>query len=359
MSLIYRSKLAQTLTCLALFVVSYTVSAQNGQADKSTMLETQGIEDLLYKKVEQYRLLYPEISFLILQGGEDTVHDMLALDLLLGFQPKSLDYEHPPGLREDLMIASAGRILLMLQTKSPSASLFLADDPLDWQAHICVLTINPEEIAADSVTATQHLSDLPETVIRRAPQELRLQAAYYLAYVVDHEAYHCLQSMYVGPQSMSYKELWGEYNHYLNELGADAYAVAMHIRNAEKDTGFADNLRRIRGLSVYNSDPNHLTCKAVNEVLKFPAKKIRKMTEKEVFEMATEIKNKLTIDYDEYLSYLASAQQAMREMGVEMQISEEMSRNIKGIQANPQQIRKIIENTQRCLNELAGSEALR
>ena len=359
MSVIFNSKLARILLCLTIVIAPYPVSAQNDQANKGARNEQPGIEPLLYEKVDLYRQLYPEITFLILQGGEDTVHDMLALDLLLGFQPKSLDYEHPPRLREDLMIASAGRILLMLQTKSPSASLFLADDPLDWQAHICVLTINPEEIAADSVTATQHLSDLPERVITLAPQDLRLQAGDYLAYVVDHEVYHCLQSMYVGPQSMSEKELWGEYNHYLNEQGADAYAVAMHIRNAEKDTGFAANIRRIRGLSVYNSDPNHLTCKAVNEVLNFPAEKIRKMTEKEVFEIATEIKNKLTIDYDEYLSYLASAQQAMQEMGVEMQITEEMSRNIKGIQANPQQVRQIIENSQRCLNELAGNEALR
>jgi hypothetical protein len=97
----------------------------------------------------------------------------------------------------------------------------------------------------------------------------------------------------------------------------------------------------------------------VNEVLKFPTEKIRKMTEKEVFEMASEIKNKLTINYDEYLSYLASAQQAMQEMGVEIQISEEMSRNIKGIQAKPQQVRQIKENTLHCLNELTGSEALR
>lgn len=40
-----------------------------------------------------------------------------------------------------------------------------------------------------------------------------------------------------------------------------------------------------------------------------------------------------------------------------MQITEEMSSNIKGIQANPQQAREIIEKSQRRLNELTVSEA--
>ena len=340
---------------LFLFTVAMTlaVNAQNGPDadDKSSSLDS-----LLNEKLEFYRQLYPEISFMILKGGDELVADMMALDLALGHEPSSLDYEHPLKLREDLMIASANRIVNMLQYRMPSASLFKADTPLGWQENLCVLTIDPDEIAADSIRATRNLLDLPQDFIRKIPDDLRLQPTDYLEFVIDHEIYHCLHSMYVGPQKMSHKELWGEYNHFLNEQAADAYAMGVHIKTRLRVTPFAKNLLRIRGMALFSGDPDHLTCKALQQVFKVPVVDMAEMSTKDVFDRANRIQERLTISYDEYIQYLASSIQAMKLLGVEDLISDELHSRIKGVQSDPVQVTELVTNTRRYLSELSCDE---
>ena len=348
-----RRKLVSIMLCSAIAVTTYGV---NAQSDSDTHDKNNLLDSLLNEKIKYYRHLYPEISFLIMEGGDETVADMIALGLLLGYQPKSLDYEHPPKLREDLMIVSANRILLMLQSRVPSASLFMDDDSLGGQEHLCVLTINPDEIASDSIQATRHLSNLPKEFIQKIPKDLQLQSGDYLSFVIDHEVYHCLQSMYVGPQLMSQKESWGEYNNFLNEQGADAYALGMHIKTRGKVSSFAKNIKRIRGLAIYNADPNHKTCKAVEQVLKIPAEKINKMSANEIFDMANRIKSRLTIGYDEYIQYLASAVQAMKNLGVKARVTEDLRNRIKDIQADPALAKELVANSRHSLAELSGDE---
>ena len=345
-----RKRLVSTLLCSAIAVTTCGVNAQSDSDthDKSKVLDSQ-----LNEKLEFYRHLYPEISFMILKGGDELVADMMALDLALGYQPSSLDYEHPPKLREDLMIASANRIVYMLQYRMPSASLFKADDPLGWQAHICVLTINPDEIAADSVQATRNLLDLPQEFIQKTPEDFRLQASDYLEFVIDHEVYHCLQSMYVGPQKMSQKEFWGEYNSFLNEQGADVYAMGMHINTRLEVSSFAKNILRIRGMALYTADPDHLTCKALQQIFKVPVKDIAEMSAKEIFDKAKHIQERLAMSYDEYIQYLASSVQALKVLGVEDLVSDELRSRIKGVQSNPAQVRELVANTRRYLSELS------
>ena len=349
-----RRKLVSILLCLSIAVTTYGVNAQSDSDthDKSNFLDSQ-----LNEKLEFYRHLYPEISFMILKGGDELVADMMALDLALGHQPSSLDYEHPPKLREDLMMASANRIVYMLQYRMPSASLFKADDPIGWQEHICVLTINPDEIAADSVQATRNLLDLPQEFIQKIPEDFRLQPNDYLEFVIDHEVYHCLQSMFVGPQGMSHKEFWGEYNHFLNEQGADAYAMGMHINTRLENSSFAKNILRIRGMALYSGDPDHLTCKALQQIFKVPAEDMAEMNAKEVFDTANRIRERLTISYDEYIQYLASSVQAMKVLGVEEElVSDELRNRIKDIQPDPAQVKELVTNTRRYLSELSCDE---
>lgn len=308
--------------------------------------------NLLQEKLEYYRALYPDILFLVLKGGDELLDDMMALDLILGHQPKSLDYEQPPELREDLMFVSVERIILMLQHQEPSASLFKADKPRGWQEHVCVLTIDQQMIAADSIRSTQHLLNLPEKVIKIIPRDLQLMPRDYLEFVIDHEVYHCLKSMYVGPQRRSHKEFWAEYNHFLDEQGADAYALGMHIKTRGRETSYAKNILRIRGMSLYNADPDHMTCKAMEKVLKIPIENITAMNAKQIFELANKIKDSQKISYKEYLLYLASAIQAIQELGKEALLSEELRNRIKDIQAEPTMVKELVTNSRRCLTQL-------
>ncbi len=348
-----RRHLTCIVFCLAMALMTSYVNAQN---ESYTPEKTTSPNILLDEKIEYYRQLYPEIAFLVLQGDDEFLADMMALDLVLGYQPSSLDYEHPPELREDLMFVSVERIWIMLQSRRPSASMFKADTPLGWQEHVCVLTINLPEVAADSLRATQHLLDLPQKVIQKIPYDMQLSANDYLAFVIDHEVYHCLKSMYVGPQLMSYKEFWGEYSNFHEEQGADAYALGMHIKTSDGDSTFAKNILRIRGMSLYSADPDHLTCKALEQVLQVPTETITEMSAKEVFSMANSIKERLTTSYYEYVLYLSSAVQAMKELGIETQISEKFLNRIKDIQADPVQVKTLVANARRCHADLSGDE---
>ena len=345
-----RSKLVSFMVCSVIAITAHSVIAQE---KPDTIDQNNLLNALLIKKIDYYRQQYPEISFLVLQGGEDVIADMMALDLVLGHQPSSLDYEHPQKLREDLMIASANRILYMLQHGMPSASLFKVNEPLDWQAHICVLTINPAEVSADSIRATQNLLDLPREFVEKIPQDFRLQPADYLKFVIDHEVYHCLYSMYVSPQKMSYKEFWAEYNSFLNEQGADAFALAMHINTRYEVSSFAENIMRIRGMALFSGDPDHLTCKGLQQIVKIPLKDLAEMSVNELFDTANRIQKRLTISYDEYIQYLAASIQAMKELGVDALITEDLRNRIKGTNADPAQVRELVTNTRRYLSELS------
>lgn len=346
-------KLVSFILCSVIAITAYSAIAN----DKSDTIDNNRLLNaLLDKKINYYRHQYPEITFLVLQGGEDLIADMMALDLILGHQPTSLDYEHPQKLREDLMIASANRILFMLQHGMPSASLFKVNNPLNWQAHICVLTINPAEVSADSIRATQNLLDLPREFVEKIPQDFRLRPGDYLEFVIDHEVYHCLHSMYVGPQKMSYKEFWGEYNSFLNEQGADAFALAMHINTRNEVPSFAENIMRIRGMALFSGDPDHLTCKALQQAVKIPLQDLAEMSVNEIFDTANRIQKRLTISYDEYIQYLASSVQAMKDLGVDALIAEELRNRIKDTKADPSQVKKLVTNTRRYLSELSCGE---
>jgi len=331
-----------------------SVSSSNAQIGTYKPAENYHPQTLLIKKLKYYRAQYPEILIINLEGGIDFPADIVALNLVLGYQPVSLDYEHPTELREDLMVVSLERIIKMLRYRVPSAALFKADNPLGWQEHVCVLTINPQEVAGDSIQATQNLLNLSRKVIKQIPADLQLRPEDYLEFVIDHEIYHCLQSMYVGPQQRSHKQFWAEYNQFTEEQGADAFALGMHIKNRGELSPFVVNIRTIRGMSLYNSDPDHLTCKALQQVLEVPVVDITGMNTSQVFEMANSIQDRLAIDYPVYLQHLASAVQAMKEIGVEALISEELLDGVKDIPVEPAQVKELVTNARRCLSELSG-----
>lgn len=341
------------LACIVFFFTMATMtSCVNVQKDPYTNKKTSTPHTLLNEKIEYYRHLYPKITFLNLLSDDE----LPTLDVVLGYQPKSLDYEHPADLREDLMLVSVERIFSMLRSRQPSAAMFKADTPLGWQEHVCVLTINPDEVAADSIWATKHLLNLPQEVIQKIPYDMQLPPDDYLAFVINHEVYHCLKSIYVGPQLMSHKKLWAEYNHFHNEQGADAYALAMHIKTNNIDSTFSKNILRIRGMSLYNNDPDHLTCKALEQVLKIPSGNIVEMSTHEVFDLANHIKDRLTISYDEYVQYLASAVQAMKELGIEAEMSVELLYKLQNIQADQEQVKALVTNARHCFSDLCGDE---
>ena len=309
---------------------------------------------LVEAKRDYYRQLYPDILFLVLKGGVETSEEMIVLDTLLGSAPASMDYEHPEDLRQDLMNISAHRIWLMLQHRLPSAALFKADNPLGWQENVCVITFDPCAMATSDLSATAFLLDLPKEILHKIPEQLRLKNKDYIEYTMDHEVYHCLKSMYIGPQTMSEHSLWGEYNHYLEEKAADAFALAMHLKKHKRLTPFVRNLSRIRGVSIYNGDPDHYTSDAIRQLLNVPVAEIVNMSDAEVFKLANQIKDKLTINYNEYLQYLASAIKATEKLGGTIPEQEQLEQKLAGVKVNAELVNKLVESTRQHLSELQG-----
>ena len=336
-----------------IFIVSLP-SYSNDNDEFDTINKNSHLDVLLKKKLESYQHLYPDITFLNLKGGNQLVANMFQLDNVLGPQPASLDYEHPPELRSDLMYVSMNRIVQMLQYSIPSSALFKADEELEPQPTVCVLTINPQAVASDSYQATENLLGMQYEFVKKIPRDKHIGSTDYLSYLVDHEVYHCLQSIYVGPQPMSNKNLWGEYWHHLSEFGADAYALTMHIKRQGKVTSFVKNVNRIRGSVLLTADPNHLTCKAIEQLYKIPPNQITAMTEKDVFNLALEIRNSLTMSYDSFLQFMASAVEAMNVLGVDPQLSEEAVSTIANVKADPERVKTLINRTRKCLAELGG-----
>lgn len=352
------------LTLLIAMTIGYTSYAEStigaNKKIETTKSETRSdLNTLLEEKTEYYRNLYPEIIFMVLQGENRIIDDMMMLDAVLGDQPSSMDYEHPPELREDLMYVSVGRIRMMLQYQASSASLFKIDNPHSLQQHVCVLTINPVEVAPDSIGATGNLLDLPQEVIQKVPKNMQLSPDDYLEFVIDHEIYHCLQSMFVGPQPMSQKELWAEFNLFFNEQGADAYALGMHIKSRGEVSQFAKNILRIRAMALYNIDPGHLTYKGIEQLLETPIDKITNMSTNEVFDLANSIKVCLTTSYDVYVQQLASAVQAMQKIGVGELVSMKLRDKIKNIKVDPAHVKELVKISNNSFSELSGGKLQR
>ena len=107
-------------------------------------------------------------------------------------------------------------------------------------------------------------------------------------------------------------------------------------------------------MSLYNGDPDHWTCKALQQVIEIPVADIVGMSTSQVFGLANHIRDRLSVDYPAYLQHLASAVQAMDELGVGSLVSDELRDGIKDIPAEPVQVNELVTNARRCLFELSG-----
>jgi hypothetical protein len=276
-------------------------------ADQNAVLSA-----IIERKQRFYADTFPELTFIVIQGGASSAEDLEALSVLLGPEPVSLDYEHPPQLREDLMYVSLERIRIMLESNTPSASLIRADDPAGQNDKICIITINPTAIATDDLTATHYLIEPYYQIRGKIKDEKLVDRKSFLEFVFDHEVYHCLESNFIGPQPMSHREFWADYYHYRHENAADAFAIAMHIMNHQAVTEFVTQMIAIRGLSLYCDDCNHWTPRIIQHVANTdPVALISKDT-MALFRYASSLRDTIAPGYNDYLLYRSAAREVCR-----------------------------------------------
>lgn len=289
-----------------------TLGTTDNLNGKENVISDPELSEIIKAKQVLYEATFPEIKFVVFTQAEAWINDINRLAAMLGFEPSNLDYEHPTALRQTLMEVSIERIILMTRRKMASATLFKADKPLGSRRNICVLTLNPTTLASTDAIATRHLLDISDFDFSKIPTLHYLDRHDYLRYVFDHEAFHCLDSFYSGPQPMSMDPYWGQYHNYRHELGADAYSVGVHIRVNNAISSFVKNLFRLRTTSLYSGYIDHRTCDAIQEMTEIGVAKLSKLSFRELLETAITLRNKLAPDYQSYLRYRRAAAEAIR-----------------------------------------------
>ena len=108
-----------------------------------------------------YEQIFPSIQFVYFSDLDFVEADMRLLDMLLGYGAKSLDYQHPDDVRVEVTDIVKNGIEYKLRNGMVSASLFTVGRASKARRkNICVLTIDPAQIALGNIQATRYMLDL-------------------------------------------------------------------------------------------------------------------------------------------------------------------------------------------------------
>jgi len=310
------------------------------------------IEHIVSNKLGFYARLYPDIGFVLLDSANDVASNLAILNKIIGEDPDPLDYEHPAYLRQTLLMATMIRIELLLQTDVGSATLFKpGNHALAKRQYVCVITMHPFKIAADNRAATRHLLDLSDAEFAAIPSAEYLDFPDHLRFALDHEVYHCLDTIYNGPVPMSHRKYWGEYYMQKEESAADAFGLIMHIAAHQSITPYARTLAHIRGLALLGGDLNHYTYPALEVALQQDPATLAGEDIQARFWRASRISSRLVGGYEEYLHYAQAACFVMRRWGKECGLKD-------FVQELPEQdlVETLSKATGRCYRALVGQE---
>jgi hypothetical protein len=243
----------------------------------------------------------------------------MALEMLLGYQATSLDFEHPPELAQDLLYVTVARIQKMLLYGHSAAFLFkVGEQTLSKKQLTCVITMNPDAIAKNPNSASRYMLAVPDKTLKKLSPDHYLNGLSLLNFIIDHEVSHCLDSYYNGANPMSMKDLWGQYMHFQREIFSDTFAMVSHINSNGKNSPFIKNFINYRKLCLFNGDPGCCTANALeellNEFLKSDNIPTQNLTER--IQLASQIRNKIKFNYNEFENYYFSSIKAMALMGI-------------------------------------------
>lgn len=341
----------------ACLLITLAVAARGSMADESAGQSGRRAElqQITAERLATHERHFPDIQFVALPRDGDWIDAMTALELLLGYQPTPLDYEHPPEVAELLLQVSVERIALFMQHRVPGATLFeRGEQALAKRPKICVITLDESAIARDDQQATSYMLDLPEAAHKLVQDAQLIDADDYLRFTVDHEAFHCVDSALHGGMPRGDEAYWGEYWRTRNEMAADAFAMAMHLQRAGAVDAFATNLARLRGLALYGGDPQHFTYDAIRQVTAIPPTRLAAMSPRELAELAHRIGAEQLPDYQAFLTFWDAAHRAMAALGMEPATTGNEPSDTAGPAAAAPLVERMTTLSRRLHGELAG-----
>jgi len=285
----------------------------NSSSDKDIKIEK--INQAIKKKLDYYNRTFPYIQFVHLKNGE-WEKSLQALELFIGYQATSRDYEHPKELREDLLYVTVAKIQMMLINKITSSYLFeVGEMPVASKKHACVITLDAATTVLTDQVATQYFIDLPIDTLRSLPEKSYLNKEQHLNFIIDHEAFHCLDSFHYGGIPMSMKEYSTRYDTYKREIQADMFAIAMHMRRNKKLTRYANNIMTVRAMTLINGELQHDSSSAMQLIINSDKEQFIHTQPMELVKKVKQLYKTIAPNYEQYIDFRVAAIEVIGRLG--------------------------------------------
>lgn len=315
-------RLISIVLTAVLFMTSAELAARKDfdHSHPASFKDNDTVLSIISDRVASYNNTYPEIHFIHLAGSSNEYLDFVRVLRLLGTEPQPLDYEHSADLREDLLDVTMHRLKLMLHTSNVSATLFrVSEDSVLERKNLCLITLNPDDFATSGQVAVENLLNLPAETISKIHTARKLDNIDYLQFVLNHEMFHCVDTYLHGGQRMVGDNFSAEYDLVRRESVADAFAMAVHIKNHKGITSFARNFLHMRALWIYSNSPHHCTYETVIAVLNHEQELVKSKDYSMLAEFANRITNETAGNYSNFVSNHAAELGAAKSMGINIE----------------------------------------
>ena len=285
----------------------------NSSSDKDIKIEK--VNQAIQNKLDYYNKIFPDIQFVHLKNGE-WEKSLQALELFIGYQATSLDYEHPEELREDLLFVTVAKIQMMLVNKVISSYLFkVGEMPAASKKHACVITLDAATSVLTDQIATQYFIDLQPDILKSLPNESYLDKDQQLDFIIDHEAFHCIDSFHYGGIPMSKKAFSTQYDGFKREIQADMFAIAMNMRRNKNLTRYAENVMSLRAMTLINGELQHSSFNAMQLVINSDKEKLIHAQPMELIKKVKHLYKTIAPSYEEYIDFRVAAVEVIGMLG--------------------------------------------
>jgi hypothetical protein len=347
------------LACLGPALLSVSPVFPVGADAAARFSSPDQLNAIVQQRLSHYSRQYSDIQFIHLKGGDDWYSDFVAVVTMLGHNAVALDYEHPPELAADVMELSFERLKRMLMADVVSATAFkVGQGSSITRPKLCVITLNPKTFVASDRTATQYMLDLTESVMAKVNPARYLNHRQHLEFTVDHEVFHCLDSILLGGAPMTKLPLGGEYHLFRRESAADAYAMALHLKKYGRVTNYARNMTHARALWMFTDSPNRCTFETVREVLITDPKQFSEASEKQLLRWAKKTIDRTVRDYHGYVHQRAAALQAASTLGMDPELYGENWCDCAKIKTEPRLVAQLVNRYRYYYEHLFTDERL-
>jgi hypothetical protein len=272
--------------------------------------------ELVAERLGYYAHHFPGIRFLHLSGGINSAADLREVRALLGPQAREASYEHPDEVSAQLLQLSLARLNMMLMQQRASASFYDTRSDSSRERYVCIITLDPQQVAGDALRATLSMVDASEDLLAGMPTAHHLDPDQHLRFVIDHEVFHCLDPYVNRAIGQSHAPHWGEYMAHLNEHGADAFALAQNLVQHGGVSDYARNLLRLRALSLLSDDLNHYTVSSMLAVLRADPESMRELSPRALAVRAGALRDSALAGYEEYVLFRHAAERVPGHLGI-------------------------------------------